>query len=271
MRFATVRLSGATRAVRIEDDSAVVLDAGDVGELVAREGGLGSAKDTEQRLAVADLDYAPLLPGPEKVLCVGLNYATHIKEMGRELPTYPTLFAKYPRALIGAHDDILMPAESDAMDWEAELGIVIGAEVRRATAEQARAAIVGYTVVNDVTARDWQNRTTQWLQGKNFEATTPVGPWLVTGNDDPEFDLSCAVDGEQVQHSNTADLVFDPVTLVQYISTMFTLAPGDLIVSGTPGGVGHARTPPRYLHDGSVLTTCIEGVGECRNVCRTDK
>ena len=273
MRYATVRLAGSTRAVRISDGAAVVLDAADVGELLARDGGLaGAGAETgHHELAVEDLDYAPLLSAPEKILCVGLNYATHITEMGRELPTYPTLFAKYPRALIGANDDIALPPESDAVDWEAELGVVIGAPVRRATPEQARAAIAGYTVVNDITARDWQYRTTQWLQGKNFEATTPVGPWLVTGNDDPTFDLSCELDGEVVQHSNTADLVFDPVALVQYVSTLFTLVPGDLIVSGTPGGVGHARKPPRYLQDGSVLTTRIEGVGECRNVCRVDK
>lgn len=271
MKFATVRLGGATRAVRMDDDAAVVLDAGDVGELLARAGGLDSAKEAGPRLQLGDLDFASLLLRPEKVLCVGLNYAAHITEMGRELPTYPTLFAKYPRALIGAYDDIALPGESDAMDWEAELGIVVGAPVRRASPEEARAAIAGYTVVNDITARDWQYRTTQWLQGKNFEATTPVGPWLVTGNDDPAFELSCDVDGEIVQHSNTADLVFDPVALVQYISTLITLAPGDLIVSGTPGGVGHARKPPRYLHDGSVVTTRIEGVGECRNVCRAEK
>lgn len=271
MKYATVRLAGATRAVRIEDGAAVVLDAADVGELLARDGGLDGAGTGTQELAVEDLDYAPLLSAPEKILCVGLNYANHITEMGRELPTYPTLFAKYPRALIGAHDDIALPPESDAMDWEAELGVVIGTSVRRATPEQARAAIAGYTVVNDVTARDWQYRTTQWWQGKNFESTTPVGPWLVTGNEDPAFDLSCEVDGEVVQHSNTADLVFDPVALVRYVSTLVTLVPGDLIVSGTPGGVGHARKPPRYLQDGSVLTTRIEGVGECRNVCRVDK
>ncbi len=271
MRYATVRLAGATRAVRIDNDAAVVLDAADVGELLARDGGLDGANQTGQRLSLDDLDYATLLPKPEKVLCVGLNYAAHITEMGRELPIYPTLFAKYPSALIGAYDDIVLPGESDAMDWEAELGIVVGAAVRRATPEQARAAIAGYTVVNDISARDWQYRTTQWLQGKNFEATTPVGPWLVSGNDDPAFDLRCDVDGDLVQQSNTADLVFDPVALVQYASTMFTLAPGDLIASGTPGGVGHARKPPRYLHDGSVMTTRIGGVGECRNVCRAEK
>ncbi|BEP14853.1 fumarylacetoacetate hydrolase family protein [Acidothermaceae bacterium B102] len=272
MRLATLRIAGATRAARIEDDGAVLLDAVDVSEILATQGGLAAAAHGQgQRLALDDLDYATLLPRPEKVLCVGLNYAKHITEMGRELPEFPTLFAKYPRALIGAYDEIALPPESDAIDWEAELGVVIGTTVRRADVDQAREAIAGYTVANDVTARDWQYRTTQWLQGKNFEGTTPVGPWLVTTDGDPHWPISCQVDGETVQESNTADLVFDPVSLVQYISSLITLVPGDLIITGTPGGVGHARKPPRYLHDGSVLTTTIDGVGQCRNVCHDEK
>jgi acylpyruvate hydrolase len=270
MRYATVRVGGgATKAVRIEEQSAIVLDAADVGELLTR--GLDAVGEAGQTLPVEGLDYAPLIVHPEKVVCLGLNYATHVREMGRDLPTYPTLFAKYPRTLIGAYDDVMLPPESQSMDWEAELGVIMGSTVRRASTEQARAAIAGFTVVNDVTARDWQNRTLQWMQGKNFEATTPIGPWLVLGNEDLAADLSCEVDGEVMQQSNTSDLVFDPVALVEYISTIMTLVPGDVIVSGTPGGVGHARKPPRYLYDGAVLTTRIGGIGECRNVCRADK
>jgi acylpyruvate hydrolase len=272
MRLATLRLAGATRAARIEQDDAVLIDAADVGEVLAGPDGLRDAASADgQRISLEGLDYATLLPRPGKVICVGLNYAMHITEMGRQLPEFPTLFTKYPEALIGAYDDVLLPPESDAMDWEAELGVVIGQRVRRADADEARAAIAGYTVVNDVTARDWQYRTTQWLQGKTFETTTPVGPWLVTPEGEPHFSLSCLLDGETVQEADTADLVFDPVFLVRYISEVITLAPGDLIVTGTPGGVGHARKPPRYLQDGSVLTTRIAGVGECRNVCRSDK
>jgi acylpyruvate hydrolase len=160
------------------------------------------------------------------------------------------------------------------MDWEAELAVVIGAEVGHADPEQARAAIAGYTVLNDVSARDWQFRTRQWHQGKTFEATTPVGPWLVTA-DDPAvaaqgLTLTCEVDGDTVQKADTGDLVFDPATLVAYVSEIVTLAPGDVIATGTPGGVGHARTPARYLHDGSLLVTRIEGIGECRNTCRRE-
>jgi acylpyruvate hydrolase len=145
--------------------------------------------------------------------------------------------------------------------------------VRRATDGEAEAAIAGFAVLNDVTMRDWQYRTLQWLQGKTFEATTPFGPQLVTpdelpGGVRPAVDLSCAVDGETVQAANTSDLVFDPVALVAYISQIITLNPGDVIATGTPGGVGHARKPPRYLTDGAVLTTEIEGLGSQRNTAR---
>lgn len=204
---------------------------------------------------------------PEKVFCVGLNYRTHILEMGRELPRYPALLAKFARALVGAHDPVEMPAGSEQVDWEAELGVVIGAEVRYATPEQAAAAIAGYTVVNDVTARDFQYRSVEWLQGKTFERSTPVGPWLVTDVEPGE--ITCEVDGDVVQKADTSDLVFSPADLVAYISQIITLVPGDLIATGTPGGVGHARTPPRYLVEGAELVTRIEGVGELRNTLVT--
>jgi acylpyruvate hydrolase len=266
VKLATIRSDGDTRAVRVEENEAIETGHADLGALLAQPDWrrLAAAADGA-RHPVESLDYAPLVPRPEKIICVGLNYRTHIQEMGRELPEYPTLFAKYARALVGAHDPVVLPAGSTQVDWEAELGVVIGAEVRHATAEQARAAIAGYTVVNDVTARDVQFRTVQWLSGKTFERSTPVGPWLVTDVEPGE--ISCTVDGDVMQKADTADLHFDAVALVQYISTILTLAPGDLIATGTPGGVGHARTPARYLVAGSELLTRVEGVGECRNVC----
>jgi acylpyruvate hydrolase len=273
MRLATIRVGGATRAVRVDDDAAVELGAEDLVAVLREPGWRASAAAADgPRHRLDGLRYAPPVLAPEKVVCVGLNYRGHILEMGREPPRYPALFAKYARALVGAYDDLVLPTSSTSMDWEAELGMVVGAPVRHASPAQARTAIAGYTVVNDVTARDWQYRTPQWLQGKTFEATTPVGPWLVTVDEDasPAFDLSCEVNGELVQKANTADLVFDPAALVAYVSTIVTLVPGDLILTGTPGGVGHARTPPRYLADGSVLTTRIDGIGECRNTCRRE-
>jgi acylpyruvate hydrolase len=273
MKLATIRRPGGTRAVRVDGDAAVDLGYADMVDVLRRSDWRTWVESADgQRYGLADLDYAPVVVAPEKIICVGLNYRSHILEMGRELPTHPTLFAKYGRALVGAYDDIVLPAVSDTIDWEAELGVLVGAEVRNASPEQARAAIAGFTVVNDVTMRDWQYRTPQWLQGKTFEATTPVGPWLVTdGAADPvSHTLTCEVDGDVVQKADTADLVFDPAALVAYISSIITLAPGDLIATGTPGGVGHARDPRRYLTAGSELVTRIDGIGECRNVCRTD-
>jgi acylpyruvate hydrolase len=275
MRLATIRTADGTRAVRVDDDAAVELGHADLGELLRRPGWQAEAAAADgPRHDLAALDYAPPVPSPEKILCVGLNYRSHILEMGRELPEHPTLFAKFARALVGAHDPVTLPAGSAAVDWEAELGVIVGAELRHATVEQARAAIAGYTVVNDVTARDYQYRSPQWLQGKTFEASTPVGPWLVTpgpGEDPVSHKLTCTVDGELVQKADTADLVFDCAALLAYISRIITLVPGDLIATGTPGGVGHARKPPRYLTQGSELVTRIEGIGECRNILVPDE
>ena len=261
-------------AVRIDGDEAVDLGLADVGEVLRRDGWRDWAGEVEgPRQAVEGLDYAPLVPRPDKIVCVGLNYRSHILERGHDLPAHPTLFAKYRRALIGAHDDIVLPVVSDRVDWEAELAVIVGATARHVTVEEAGAIIAGYAVLNDVTARDYQYRTLQWLQGKTFEATTPVGPHLVTLDECPAagLEISCRVDDEVVQESNTAELVFDPPTLVSYISSIVTLEPGDVIATGTPGGVGAARTPPRFLAEGQVVTTRIAGVGECRNVCRREE
>src|SRR5262245_34498715 len=219
MRLATIRTDGSTRAVRIERAVAVVLDYDDVGALLAdpqwRER-VPTASGTEY--AVDTLDYAPLVPRPEKIVCVGLNYRNHILEMGRELPEHPTLFAKYPPALIGARDDIVLPRVSEMVDWEAELAVVIGAAARHVSVEEAPAAIAGYSICNAVSVRDYQNRTLQWLQGKTFESSTPLGPELVTldGVDIAAMEMTCSVDGEEMQKVMIADLVFSPAALVSY-------------------------------------------------------
>jgi len=163
------------------------------------------------------------------------------------------------------------PDETHAFDWEVELAVVIGKQVRRATGKEAGEAIAGFTVLNDITARDWQFRTREWLQGKNWEATTPVGPWLVTpdelpGGVRPVLDVRLSVDGEVMQSDTTGDLLFDPIALVEYVSTMVRLNPGDLIATGTPGGVGHARKPARYLVGGETVVAEIDGIGRLENV-----
>jgi acylpyruvate hydrolase len=274
MRLATIRTANGTRAVRVDGEEAVETGHADVGALLEDPqwaATAAAAHGPRHSYSVADL--APVIPRPPKILCVGLNYRNHILEMGRELPQYPTLFGKFAEALIGPHDDIELAPESNAVDWEAELAVIVGTPVRRASATEAAAAIAGFSVLNDVTMRDWQYRTTEWMQGKTFEATTPLGPVLVTpdelpGGVRPALTITGQVDGETVQKAETSDLVFDPVALVQYISTILTLRPGDVIATGTPGGVGHARKPPRYLGDGMMLTTVVAGIGSLHNLAR---
>jgi acylpyruvate hydrolase len=280
MQLATSRGGDrATRVVRIDGGSAVEVGARDMGELLThRDWQTRAAEAVGPEHEVDGLDFAPLVPRPEKIFCVGLNYRTHIAEMGRDLPEHPTLFAKYARALIGAHDDITLPAVSSRVDWEAELAVVIGRPTRHADEATARASIAGYAVLNDITARDYQRRTSEWLQGKTFEGTTPLGPVLVTADEIEEagdgelgFDLTCEVNGRTVQKANTSDLLFGPAALVAYLSDIITLVPGDVIATGTPGGVGDAARPQVYLADGDVLVTRIDGLGECRNVCRRER
>lgn len=272
MRLATLRRDGDTIAVRVDADAAVEIPGfADVGALLAEPDWRAIAGSAAGRvLPAADIPsdaWAPVVPTPRKIVCVGVNYRAHIQEMGREEPDHPTLFTKYPEALIGAGDPIVVPAYgADALDWEGELALVIGARVRRASEEEAAAAIAGYTVLNDVSLRDWQNRTLQWLPGKSFENTTPVGPVLATVDEvSASARITTEVDGELMQDGRIDDLVFGPAAIVSYISQIFPLDPGDLVATGTPGGVGHARTPPRYLADGSEVVTTIEGIGTLRN------
>jgi acylpyruvate hydrolase len=275
VKLATVRLNGHTTAVRVEADSLVELGLPDVGAVLAAPGGLPAAATVDgPRLPAAGAVFAPLVPHPSKVVCVGLNYQRHITEMGRNLPAYPTLFSKFADTLIGAHDAIRHPAETVALDWEAELAVVVGTAVRRADEPTAEAAIAGFTVLNDITCRDWQSRTREWLQGKNWDATTPVGPYLVTpdevGGPRPALDIRCEVNGRTMQEDNTGDLLFDPVDLVRYVSTIVRLNPGDVIATGTPGGVGHARKPPVYLHAGDTVAAEIAGLGRTENLVTPD-
>jgi acylpyruvate hydrolase len=215
-----------------------------------------------------------LVPRPGKILCVGQNYRAHILEQGAAMPEHPTLFAKFASALAGARDDIVLPTVSAAVDWEVELAVVVGWPAYRVAEADALEAVAGYAVVNDVSMRDWQFRTSQFLQGKTFDKATPLGPWLVT-RDDPDVDegamaLTCELDGEVVQEGNTSDMVFDVARIVSYISQFTMLRPGDVIATGTPGGSGHFRQPKRYLEDGNLLVTRVAGLGECRNLCRRE-
>ncbi len=275
MRLVTVRIDGATRAGRLSGDEIVLLDAPDV-RAVLQAGpvtaGEVAVAETGDSLALDDADLAAVVPAPDKIVCVGLNYRDHAAEGNRPLPSAPIYFAKYRRALIGPFDPIRLPAPevSTNADWEVELAVVIGREVRHATEDEALAAIAGFTVLNDVSIRDWQTRTPQHLAGKTFEGSTPVGPALVTTDeigDGRGLDLSCTVDGVTKQSSNTDQLLFGPAELVADLSTIITLDPGDIIATGTPAGVGLARNPQEWLAPGMVVRTAIEGIGELVNRC----
>ncbi|WP_030167814.1 fumarylacetoacetate hydrolase family protein [Streptomyces sp. NRRL S-813] len=270
MKLATIRTADGTRAVRLDGEVLVDLGYADLGELFAEadwQAKAAAASGTTH--PVEGADFAPVVPTPSKVICVGHNYTDHIKEMGRELPDHPTLFPKFADTLLGANDDLVKPAETDALDWEVELAVVIGKEVRRADEQQAADAIAGFTVMNDISVRDWQFRTIEWTQGKIWEATTPVGPYVVTpdevGGVRPALQVRTVVDGQVMQQDDTGTLLFDPVFLVRYISTVITLRPGDIIATGTPAGVGNARKPQVFLRPGQTVVTEISGLGTCTN------
>jgi len=274
VRLATVRTAGGTRAARQDGDELVLLDGfADVGELLADDGWPERAAAADgERVAFDGADLAPLVVRPPKIVCLGMNYRSHVEEMGREAPSHPTLFGKYARSLIGARDAIELPPESEQVDWEVELAFVIGRTARRAKGSEARDAIAGFTVLNDVSMRDWQFRTMQFLQGKTWDRSTPVGPVLVTpdelpGGTTPDLALGCEVDGEPMQEGRSSDLLFGPEELVEYISTIVTLEPGDLVATGTPGGVGFGRSPQVFLRAGTLVRTWIEGIGELVNEC----
>ncbi len=211
---------------------------------------------------------------PSKICAIGLNYMDHVLEGGRKPPERPVLFAKMPTSVIGPGDAIRWePALSDKIDFEAELAVVIGRPARRVKASDAYEYVFGYTCANDVTARDLQDMDGQWVRAKSFDTFCPLGPWIVTSDEIPEphdLPIRCEVNGETVQDSRTDQLIFRIPALIEFLSRAFTLLPGDIILTGTPPGVGHYRKPPRYLRDGDVVTVTIEGIGALTNVCRVD-
>lgn len=205
---------------------------------------------------------------PSKFLAVGLNYADHVAETGLETPEFPLLFAKMPSCVTGPHDPIERPTVSDRLDYEGELAFVIGRRCRHVSRADAPSVIAGYTIVDDVSVRDWQLRTSQWILGKSFDTHGPMGPWLVTGDElgDPHaLSVRTLVNGEVRQESNTRHLIFDCYDLVETLSQVFTLEPGDVVATGTPGGVGNAMDPPRFLAPGDTVRIEIEGIGAIEN------
>jgi len=276
MRLVTCHIDDGTRAGRLEGDEVVLLDQPDVGALLASSPDWQQSAQNQEgsRVPLAEARLAPVVVCPPAIVCVGQNYAAHQAETGAEPPAYPTLFAKYSSALIGPNDPLVLPRVSDQVDWEVELAFVIGGRGRYVDPVEGLGLIAGYTVANDVSVRDWQGRTSQFLQGKTFAASTPVGPALVTPGELPdveEMTLTCEVDGVTMQRGTAADLIFGPAALVSYLSSILTLQPGMLVLTGTPSGIGAARRPPVFLQPGQEMRTRIEGIGELVNRCLADQ
>jgi acylpyruvate hydrolase len=239
---------------------------------------LAFAADPNIRADLADADLAfpvdhvtflPPIPRPGKIVCLGHNYRRHIAEMGSPLPQYPVLFARFATTLIGHRQPIVLPKVSNQVDYEAELALVIGRTGKDIPKTQAAFDyLAGYTIFNDVSVRDYQRRTVQWMQGKNFDGTGPIGPALVTADEvrDPHaLDITLRLNGEVMQQTNTSDFIFDIPTMLSYISEIMTLEPGDIIATGTPSGVGYARSPQVFLKPGDVVQIEIAELGMLEN------
>ena len=227
-----------------------------------------------QRVAPAQVQAQAVIPAPGKVICVGLNYKTHVAETKRPDSEHPSLFLRYADSLAAHGDEVLRPEFSERFDWEGELAFVIGKGGRHIAAADAFDHIAGYTCFNDVSVRDWQRHTHQFTPGKNFPGTGPLGPFLLTRDEVPDvtqLTLLTRLNGQVVQHASLADLIFDIPTIVAYISRFTPLSPGDVIATGTPGGVGDRREPPLYMKEGDVVEVEITGLGVLRNRIGTDR
>ncbi len=231
------------------------------------------------RMAVENFEPASLIPleevtlcapivNPGKILCLGLNYRDHAAETNKPLPDYPTIFPKYSNCVIGPMEPIRIPKVSQAIDYEVELAVVIGKKTKHVTESQAMDCIAGFTALNDVSARDYQSRTTQWTSGKVFDTFAPMGPAIVTTDEitNPgNLDITLSLNGQIMQKSNTKNLIFSIPFLISYLSQILTLEPGDIISTGTPAGVGHVRKPPVFLKAGDLVKISIEDIGDLIN------
>jgi acylpyruvate hydrolase len=251
---------------RVEDDRVIPMGWDLVTYLRTGEAADGAA------VPLADVELLAPIPRPGKVICVGLNYRDHAEETGQPIPEEPILFPKFANSVIGPGAPIEIPPQTEQADYEAELGVVIGRTAHRVSIEDAQACVAGYTCMNDVSARDLQFRSSQWMLGKAVDTFLPCGPWLVTVDEIPDpgaLAIRCLVNGRELQRSSTAQMIFGVAELVAWISRTITLEPGDLVATGTPPGVGFARTPPVWLHDGDEVVVEIEGIGSLRNPVRS--
>ena len=267
-RFASCSLGERRFAALVDGDEVRPLEgiaelgAGTPSELLA------DPPLTGESLPLADVSLRPVVPRPGKIICVGLNYKAHVEEGIFDLPDYPALFPKFADTLIGAGEAIVLPPESEAVDYEAELAFVVGSPVRRVSGDDALAAVGGYTIANDVSMRDYQYKSHQWMAGKAWGRSTPLGPYLVTPDEvgDPHaLDITLDLNGERMQDANTRLFIFDIPTIVATISEFTPLAVGDVVLTGTPAGVGYRRDPKVLLRDGDEIVVEISGLGRLEN------
>jgi 2-keto-4-pentenoate hydratase/2-oxohepta-3-ene-1,7-dioic acid hydratase in catechol pathway len=248
--------------VRRFPDLKSVISANALGELAT------AAQASGERVAPEQVRLLPVIPNPGKLICVGLNYKSHVAETKRPDAEYPSLFLRFNDSLAAHGDEVLRPSFSERLDWEGELAFVIGKGGRHIAKEDAFEHIAGYACFNDVSVRDWQKHTHQFTPGKNFPGTGPFGPYLVSRDEVPDvtqLQLETRLNGQVVQHASVGDLIFDIPTIVAYISRFTPLSPGDVIATGTPGGVGDRREPPLYMKTGDVVEVEITGLGILRN------
>jgi 2-keto-4-pentenoate hydratase/2-oxohepta-3-ene-1,7-dioic acid hydratase in catechol pathway len=214
------------------------------------------------------VELGPPVPDPDKIICLGVNYRAHAAEAGQQLPAVPMFFAKFRNSLIGPSSPILLPRVSSLIDYEGELAVIIGRRCKEVSEQEALSYVAGYTIMNDVTARDLQVQTSQWTAGKALDTFGPMGPGIVLASDIPDpqtLTLTTRVNGQVVQHASTADMIFSVATTIAFLSSLMTLEPGDIIATGTPSGIGVTRTPPLFLQDGDVVEVEIERIGRIRN------
>lgn len=277
MRLATIRTGRGERLhIRGRSGYLDVADALGDESLATLLGFLRAPGPAQERLAglaqregreVREADFAPAVPDLRRVLCVGVNYSDHAIEGGREVPTWPEAFVRGAPSVIGPYDDMVKPALSERYDYEGELGLVIGRGGRYLRAEKAMDAVAGFVILNDGSAREWQRKSSQWTGGKNFDATMPIGPEVVTPDEVAGADLALTtvLNGQVMQSARTSQMIVDVPSCVEFFSSFTTLQPGDVIATGTPGGVGFARNPPVWLQPGDVVEVRIEGLGAIRN------
>jgi 2-keto-4-pentenoate hydratase/2-oxohepta-3-ene-1,7-dioic acid hydratase in catechol pathway len=265
MRLATFRRAGGSPEAGVIDNGKITGLGSDMLSVIAS--GKPPAA-TGPSYDLRDVTLLAPIPRPPKLICVGLNYRDHAAETKMEIPKVPTIFNKFPNVVIGPGEPIILPKVSERPDYEAEFAFVIGRGGRHIPAARAMQHVFGYTIVNDVSARDYQMATTQWLMGKTFDTFAPMGPWIVTADEiaDPHsLDIWLEIGGERLQNSNTRELIFKIPELIEFISTVVTLESGDVVITGTPAGVGFARKPPRYLKPGDQVSIHVEGIGTLVN------